>query len=122
MNRSVEMLKQLQMGMRAFLLMASRVWTCVFFLLKKQIRAVRRCFAPLLAFFSLQNSCDITTFRCSVGFPIKYIYYLTFLYLQNVFAGSSDCFSRSCCEDTAYSTIDHCYKIFHPVVILLFYM
>lgn len=36
-RRSVEMLKQLQMGMRAFLLMASRVWTCVFFLLKKQI-------------------------------------------------------------------------------------
>ncbi|XP_076285399.1 CTD nuclear envelope phosphatase 1-like protein dullard isoform X2 [Lasioglossum baleicum] len=31
------MLKQLQMGMRAFLLMASRVWTCVCFLLKKQI-------------------------------------------------------------------------------------
>ncbi|KAK9309018.1 hypothetical protein QLX08_001202 [Tetragonisca angustula] len=34
------MLKQLQMGMRAFLLMASRVWTCVFFLLKKQVRAI----------------------------------------------------------------------------------
>ncbi|XP_039296977.1 CTD nuclear envelope phosphatase 1 homolog isoform X2 [Nilaparvata lugens] len=31
------MLKQLQMGLRAFLLLASRVWTCVCFLLKKQI-------------------------------------------------------------------------------------
>lgn len=51
-RRSVEMLKQLQMGMRAFLLMASRVWTCVFFLLKKQVRAVSRCFAPLSAFFA----------------------------------------------------------------------
>lgn len=43
------MLKQLQMGMRAFLLMASRVWTCICFLLKKQVRAVSRCFAPLFA-------------------------------------------------------------------------
>ncbi|XP_012059716.1 PREDICTED: CTD nuclear envelope phosphatase 1 homolog [Atta cephalotes] len=34
------MLKQLQMGMRAFLLMASRVWTCICFLLKKQVRAI----------------------------------------------------------------------------------
>lgn len=34
------MLKQLQMGLRAFLLLASRVWTCVCFLLKKQVRAV----------------------------------------------------------------------------------
>ncbi|KYN41628.1 Serine/threonine-protein phosphatase dullard like protein [Trachymyrmex septentrionalis] len=38
------MLKQLQMGMRAFLLMASRVWTCICFLLKKQVRAP--LFAP----------------------------------------------------------------------------
>lgn len=38
-----KMLKQLQMGMRAFLLMASRVWTCVCFLLKKQVRAVSWC-------------------------------------------------------------------------------
>lgn len=45
-RRPVEMLKQLQMGMRAFLLMASRVWTCICFLLKKQVRAVSRCFAP----------------------------------------------------------------------------
>lgn len=45
-RRTVEMLKQLQMGMRAFLLMASRVWTCICFLLKKQVRAVSRCFAP----------------------------------------------------------------------------
>lgn len=48
-RRTVEMLKQLQMGMRAFLLMASRVWTCICFLLKKQVRAVSRCFAPLFA-------------------------------------------------------------------------
>ncbi|XP_075237056.1 CTD nuclear envelope phosphatase 1-like protein dullard isoform X2 [Lycorma delicatula] len=34
------MLKQLQMGLRAFLLLASRVWTFVCFLLKKQVRAV----------------------------------------------------------------------------------
>lgn len=34
------MLKQLQMGLRAFLLLASRVWTCVCYLLKKQVRAV----------------------------------------------------------------------------------
>lgn len=39
-RRTVEMLKQLQMGMRAFLLMASRVWTCICFLLKKQVRAI----------------------------------------------------------------------------------
>ncbi|XP_049778892.1 CTD nuclear envelope phosphatase 1 homolog isoform X2 [Schistocerca cancellata] len=31
------MLKQLQMGLRAFLLLASRVWTCICFLLKKQV-------------------------------------------------------------------------------------
>jgi hypothetical protein len=41
-RRPVEMLKQLQMGMRAFFLMASRVWTCICFLLKKQVRAVSR--------------------------------------------------------------------------------
>lgn len=34
------MLKQLQMGLRAFLLLASRVWTCVCYVLKKQVRAV----------------------------------------------------------------------------------
>ncbi|XP_023246135.1 CTD nuclear envelope phosphatase 1 homolog isoform X3 [Copidosoma floridanum] len=34
------MLKQLQMGMRAFLLMASRVWTCICFILRKQVRAI----------------------------------------------------------------------------------
>ncbi|XP_017766605.1 PREDICTED: CTD nuclear envelope phosphatase 1 homolog isoform X3 [Eufriesea mexicana] len=34
------MLKQLQMRMRTFLSIASRVWTCVFFLLKKQVRAI----------------------------------------------------------------------------------
>ncbi|XP_043473594.1 CTD nuclear envelope phosphatase 1 homolog isoform X1 [Leptopilina heterotoma] len=34
------MLKQLQMGMRAFLLIASRVWTCICFLLKKQVRSI----------------------------------------------------------------------------------
>ncbi|KAJ9577802.1 hypothetical protein L9F63_005621, partial [Diploptera punctata] len=28
------------MGLRAFLLLASRVWTCVCFLFKKQVRAV----------------------------------------------------------------------------------
>uniref|UniRef100_A0A1B6DA32 CTD nuclear envelope phosphatase 1 homolog n=1 Tax=Clastoptera arizonana TaxID=38151 RepID=A0A1B6DA32_9HEMI len=31
------MLKQLQMGIRAFVLLASRVWTCVCFLFKKQL-------------------------------------------------------------------------------------
>uniref|UniRef100_A0A1B6CCV0 CTD nuclear envelope phosphatase 1 homolog n=1 Tax=Clastoptera arizonana TaxID=38151 RepID=A0A1B6CCV0_9HEMI len=34
------MLKQLQMGIRAFVLLASRVWTCVCFLFKKQVRAL----------------------------------------------------------------------------------
>ncbi|XP_018905744.1 CTD nuclear envelope phosphatase 1 homolog isoform X2 [Bemisia tabaci] len=32
------MLKQLQMGLRAFLLLASRVWSCISFLLKKQFQ------------------------------------------------------------------------------------
>lgn len=34
------MLKQLQMGLRAFMLLASRVWTCICFLIKKKVRAV----------------------------------------------------------------------------------
>lgn len=34
------MWKQLQMGLRAFLLIASRVWTCLCYTLKKQTRAV----------------------------------------------------------------------------------
>ncbi|KAK9881676.1 hypothetical protein WA026_017192 [Henosepilachna vigintioctopunctata] len=34
------MWKQLQMGIRAFMLIASRVWTCLCFMLKKQTRAV----------------------------------------------------------------------------------
>ncbi|XP_033219890.1 CTD nuclear envelope phosphatase 1 homolog isoform X1 [Belonocnema kinseyi] len=46
------MLKQLQMGMRAFLLIASRVWTCICFLLKKQVRAVSRPLAPEFSIFS----------------------------------------------------------------------
>ncbi|EEB13741.1 dullard protein, putative [Pediculus humanus corporis] len=32
------MLKQLQMGLRAFLLMASKIWTCVCYFLKLQVR------------------------------------------------------------------------------------
>ncbi|KAI4461622.1 nuclear lim interactor-interacting factor-related [Holotrichia oblita] len=34
------MLKQLQIGLRAFLLLASRVWTCLCYMIKKQSRAV----------------------------------------------------------------------------------
>lgn len=34
------MLKQLQIGLRAFVLLASRVWTCLCFMIKKQSRAV----------------------------------------------------------------------------------
>jgi CTD nuclear envelope phosphatase 1 len=34
------MLKQLQMGLRAFMLLASRVWTCLCFMIKKQTRAI----------------------------------------------------------------------------------
>ncbi|XP_045473343.1 CTD nuclear envelope phosphatase 1 homolog isoform X2 [Harmonia axyridis] len=34
------MWKQLQMGIRAFMLIASRVWTCLCFMLKKQARAI----------------------------------------------------------------------------------
>lgn len=35
------MWKQLQMGLRAFWLIASRIWTCLCYTLKKQTRAVR---------------------------------------------------------------------------------
>lgn len=34
------MWKQLEMGLRAFLLLASRIWTCLCFTLKKQTRAI----------------------------------------------------------------------------------
>lgn len=66
-RRTVEMLKQLQMGMRAFLLMASRVWTCICFLLKKQVRAVSRRFAPLFAPSSAlrHESHRVQALRCS---------------------------------------------------------
>ncbi|KAF4525865.1 hypothetical protein B566_EDAN015968 [Ephemera danica] len=36
------MLKQMQMGLRAFLVLASKVWTCICYLLKKQVRAVAK--------------------------------------------------------------------------------
>lgn len=39
-NQRAQMLKQLQMGLRAFLLLASKIWTCICFLVKKQARAV----------------------------------------------------------------------------------
>lgn len=36
-----QMLKQLQMGLRAFMVLASKVWSCFCYMFKKQIRAVR---------------------------------------------------------------------------------
>lgn len=61
------MLKQLQMGMRAFLLMASRVWTCICFLLKKQVRAVSWWTASVIIVFTYFTTClpHIWTFRDS---------------------------------------------------------
>lgn len=38
--KDTPMLKQLQMGLRAFLLLASRVWTCLCFMFKKQVRSI----------------------------------------------------------------------------------
>ncbi|KAI5752474.1 hypothetical protein M8J77_017282 [Diaphorina citri] len=34
------MLKQLQMGLRAFVLLASKFWSCLIFLFKKQVRVI----------------------------------------------------------------------------------
>lgn len=73
-RRSVEMLKQLQMGMRAFLLMASRVWTCICFLLKKQVRAVSRCFAPLFTLsFEVRHESYYETAPTLVDLPLHFV-------------------------------------------------
>lgn len=63
------MLKQMQMGLRAFLVLASKVWTCICYLLKKQVRAVSNscllgevcgCLFQLLRkFYSLPNFLSI---------------------------------------------------------------
>lgn len=75
-RRPVEMLKQLQMGMRAFLLMASRVWTCICFLLKKQVRAVSRCFAPLFALsFEVRHESYYETALMLVDLFLHFIYH-----------------------------------------------
>lgn len=75
-RRPVEMLKQLQMGMRAFLLMASRVWTCICFLLKKQVRAVSRCFAPLFALsFEVRHESYYETALTLVDLSLHFIYH-----------------------------------------------
>lgn len=101
--RLTDMLKQLQMGMRAFLLMASRVWTCVCFLLKKQVRAVSRCFAPVAAFPSLharQPNNYLSRrmeIRVSLFFLSLYFLFFIFFYIRHqtlhgifVYLASSD--------------------------------
>ena len=102
-RRSVEMLKQLQMGMRAFLLMASRVWTCVFFLLKKQVRAVSRCFAPLSVFFAF------TIFITQRPFDTVSISPLNMLILVFSFAMiiSNEYLLWSYCHNITYSYVDY---------------
>lgn len=111
-RRSVEMLKQLQMGMRAFLLMASRVWTCVFFLLKKQVRAVSRCFAPLSAFFAF------TIFITKRPSDTVSIYPLNMLILAFSFAMIICQFQWilwSYCHNITYSYVGYG-KIFHSMI------
>ena len=51
----VPMLKQLQMGLRAFLVLASKIWTFICFVLRKNTRAVEFCISPI-NFFSKNYS------------------------------------------------------------------
>ncbi|XP_049809808.1 CTD nuclear envelope phosphatase 1 homolog isoform X1 [Schistocerca nitens] len=68
------MLKQLQMGLRAFLLLASRVWTCICFLLKKQVRAVSQYTLVITSEPVPANILSVPTIRKQVvqHQPVKY--------------------------------------------------
>jgi hypothetical protein len=50
----VPMLKQLQMGLRAFLVLASKIWTFICFVFRKNTRAV------ILAFIDALDPCFMT--------------------------------------------------------------
>lgn len=39
-GKFIQMYRQLQMGLGAFLLFTSKIWSCICFVLKKQIRVV----------------------------------------------------------------------------------
>lgn len=53
-----QMLKQLQMGLRTFLLYAQKIWSFICFILKKQIRVVSFYDFVLLKGLGLSKSCS----------------------------------------------------------------
>lgn len=60
------MLKQLQMGLRAFMLLASKVWSCVCYMFKKQYRAVIMSLCCNVVFYCIYvGVCTFTWFRFS---------------------------------------------------------
>lgn len=81
----IAMLKQLQMGMRAFLLMASRVWTCVCFLLKKQVRSVSRCYRVRALLVYPRSLPSPSLFFLQKFFPTRHLtlFVYTFLFVYS---------------------------------------
>lgn len=62
------MLKQLQMGLRAFLLLASRIWTCLCFMIRKQTRAVSNTNRVNSQFSYFSERCSESANRFLYGF------------------------------------------------------
>lgn len=73
------MLKQLQMGLRAFMLIASKVWSCFCYMFRKQYRAVNiklfTVFTWYLSVFTIDASHVVFAFQLAQYQSVKYEIY-----------------------------------------------